>query len=542
MATTAAITAGPASFLPVGALDDDALARRINAGDDRAFEELYSRYYPRLYRYCASVLGDPQEAEEALQSSMFSAYRALRAHDRELNLRPWLYRIAHNQCLDIMRRRRETDELSGLEEERGLNVSEQVDLREDVRQLRRDLAALAPEQREALVLREMGGLSHEEIARTLEATPAAAKQLIHDARRSLTAFESGRSLECADVQRRLSDQDGRVLRGGAIKSHLRSCPDCGLFRETMRTRSVPMRALVPPLSPVAAQGILASVLGGTSGAAAAGGAALAGGLGAGLALKIAAVGVVAVAGVAAAGIPLGLTERIGGSDASPRARVEGQGPSGSAGAAPVDLGRAPRGPLEPRRRRGRVRRRRDGRARRGRRLRRRRARWRRRQRRGRPRIRRGERAGLRRRRVGRRRRRRRFGRGGRVRGRRVRVGLRRRRPSRGHRGRVGEHPRRVGDRHRPGAGRAPGARSGAPGRGAPVRAPGHGAPGHGAAGPRAAGRAAGADAAGPGAAGPGAARDGSAGAGARRSPSPRSQCPRWCRRCHRRRGDGPRPG
>ena len=273
MATTAAVAAGPTSFLPVGALDDDALARRINAGDDRAFEELYNRYHPRLYRYCASVLGDPQEAEEALQSSMFSAYRALRAHDRELNLRPWLYRIAHNQCLDIMRRRRETDELSGLEEERGLNVSEQVDLREDVRQLRRDLAALAPEQRAALVLREMGGLSHEEIARTLEATPAAAKQLIHDARRSLTAFESGRSLQCADVQRRLSDQDGRVLRGGAIKSHLRSCPDCGLFRETMRTRSVPMRALVPPLSPVAAQGILASVLGGTSGAAAAGGAA-----------------------------------------------------------------------------------------------------------------------------------------------------------------------------------------------------------------------------------------------------------------------------
>src|SRR5205814_6094243 len=98
---------------------DVALARRVGDGDERAFEELYRRYSNPIYRYCLSMLGSPEEAEEALQSAMFSAYRSLHGNGREVHVRAWLYRIAHNQCLDRLRRQRPSDVLTGLEEERG---------------------------------------------------------------------------------------------------------------------------------------------------------------------------------------------------------------------------------------------------------------------------------------------------------------------------------------------------------------------------------------------------------------------------------------
>ena len=139
------------------------------------------------------MLGDPHEAEEALQWTMLGAYRALRRRGGEkLHVRPWLYRIAHNQCMDVIRRRRPTHELTEAQQQPGLGVEERAAVREDLRQLRRDLAALVPEQRMALVLRELSGFSHSEIAAMLEATPAVAKQLIHDARRSLVSFAAGR--------------------------------------------------------------------------------------------------------------------------------------------------------------------------------------------------------------------------------------------------------------------------------------------------------------------------------------------------------------
>jgi RNA polymerase sigma factor (sigma-70 family) len=311
MATTAPAAVTTTSLLPLAALGDDALAGRVRAGDDAAFEELYRRHHADLFRYCASVLGDPHDAEEALQGAMLGAYRALQRHggDRDLRVRAWLYRIAHNQCIDAVRRRRAADQLSELHEAPGPRVDERVAVREDVRQLRRDLAALAPGQRAALLLRELSGLSHAEIAATLDATPATAKQLIHDARRSLAAFATGRGMACADVQRRISDRDGRVLRGAAIRGHLRACPDCARFRDAIGERSARLPCLAPPLAPLAAEGILAGVLQ-AQGGLAAGGAAMAGGAaagaagGGGLALKLAAIGATAVAGAAAAVGPL----------------------------------------------------------------------------------------------------------------------------------------------------------------------------------------------------------------------------------------------
>ena len=323
--------APPRPFSPIAMLADGALARRVGHGDELAFEELYRRYHAPLYRYCASILGNPQEAEEALQSAMFKAYRALPGCGRELRLRAWLYRIAHNQCLDIVRRRRDSQELSGLEQDGGLQVDEAIVLREDVRQLRRDLVALPPGQRAALLLRELSGLSHVEIGDSLETSPTRAKQLIHDARRNLAAFETGRQLPCGEVQGALSDDDGRVLRGGAIRGHLRACSDCARFRSSIRERGKRLEVLFPPLAPAVAKGLLATVIGVEAGAS--GGALLTSGLGSGfaggLAAKIAVVGAAAVAATATVVLPSGPADRIAELDPHRSAPAAERGPPAS---------------------------------------------------------------------------------------------------------------------------------------------------------------------------------------------------------------------
>src|SRR6266545_6824766 len=88
---------------PLGVLSDQALARRVGTGDQRAFEALYGRFKDQLYRYCMSLLRQPQDAEEALQAAMVNAYGALATRgERELNVKPWLYRITHNECMNVL--------------------------------------------------------------------------------------------------------------------------------------------------------------------------------------------------------------------------------------------------------------------------------------------------------------------------------------------------------------------------------------------------------------------------------------------------------
>ena len=85
---------------------DDRLVARVRAGDDDAFEIIYDRYYRGLLAFCGQMLGSRQEAEDALQHSFASAYRALRGGAGDIDLRPWLYTIARNRCLSALRAQR----------------------------------------------------------------------------------------------------------------------------------------------------------------------------------------------------------------------------------------------------------------------------------------------------------------------------------------------------------------------------------------------------------------------------------------------------
>src|SRR3954470_18257078 len=94
-------------FRPMRRMSDDELAAAVAAGDERAFTAIFERYHQPLYRYCHSILRDPELAADALQNTMIAALRGLEGEERAIALRPGLYRIAHNQSISLVRRRRE---------------------------------------------------------------------------------------------------------------------------------------------------------------------------------------------------------------------------------------------------------------------------------------------------------------------------------------------------------------------------------------------------------------------------------------------------
>jgi RNA polymerase sigma factor (sigma-70 family) len=284
-------------------LSDERLTRRAVGGDERAFAAIFNRYHQSLFRFCLAIVGNPDDASEALQNTMIKVLRALPGEERKIELKPWLYRIAHNESIDLLRRRRETRELDVEQIAPGYGLAEDAATRERLRRLLTDLKALPERQREVLVMRELAGLGFEEIGSALDTSGAVARQTLYEARQSLRQMEEGREMSCATVTKALSDGDGRVTRRRDVRAHLRSCAQCQAFREEIKGRQRDLAAL-SPLPAMAAAGMLHGLLGGSQSAGAGGG--LAASLGGGAAKTIgasaAAKGVATAAVVAAIGV------------------------------------------------------------------------------------------------------------------------------------------------------------------------------------------------------------------------------------------------
>ena len=239
---------------------ESTLRSRAARGDAVAFAAVYERHHQALYRYCRSILRHEEDAQDALQSTMTRAFAALQDERRDFDLKPWLFRIAHNEAISILRKRRVTTELDDIPVLTDLD--DQVDEREQLRLLQMDLADLPDRQRAALVLRELNGLSHAEIAVVLETSAANVKQTIYEARTALFSAREGREMPCDDVRRMLSDGDGRVLRGRGLRAHLRSCGACRAFQADIKHREKRLALLAPPLPTAGAAALLAEILGG----------------------------------------------------------------------------------------------------------------------------------------------------------------------------------------------------------------------------------------------------------------------------------------
>ncbi|MBS1879054.1 MAG: RNA polymerase sigma factor [Actinobacteria bacterium] len=291
-------------------LSDARLTQRAVRGSSRAFEAIFERYHQDLYRYCAAIVGNAADAQDAVQSTMLKVLQALPGEQRRIELKPWLYRIAHNEAIEIVRRRGPIEEIDAdtLLEPRA-SAAEEAIVRERLRRLVADVAALPERQRGALVMRELAGLDFDQIGAALGTSAATARQTLYEARLGLRRMHEGREMDCAAMMRAISNGDRRLLRGRKLRAHLRACPGCRAFRAEIEERGAEL-ALVAPLPAAAAAGVLQAVLGGGSAAGVAGaGAATAGTAGAvagksllgATALKAAAaVGVVVAIGVTAA--------------------------------------------------------------------------------------------------------------------------------------------------------------------------------------------------------------------------------------------------
>src|SRR3954452_7368028 len=221
------------------------LRSRAAQGDAAAFARIYERHHDALYRYCQSLLRDDQDAQDALQSAMESAFAALQRERPESELRTWLFRIAHEEALAIRQRRSElvTSRDSGSEP----GADERFADREALRDLRDDVAELPDRQRAVIVLHELNGLSKPEIAEILGCSRAAVQQALADARTTLLRCREGRAMECDPIRRTIVGGDRRALRASHVRAHLRSCPACREFRAEVESLPRKLSALFPPL-------------------------------------------------------------------------------------------------------------------------------------------------------------------------------------------------------------------------------------------------------------------------------------------------------
>ena len=256
-------------ILSLSRLGDESLAARAADGSTAAFSELCERYHAPLLGYCRSILLNDDDAHDATQAALENA---LRAQQRNAPLRPWLYRIAHNESINIVRRRSQHAELTELDEPSVPGPEVDSEHRVRLAQLVDDLRGLPERQRGALVMRELSGLSYDEIAEALGVSNDAARRAVFDAREALHEAVDGRATDCVNVRHCISDGDRRSLRGRRIRAHLRSCDDCKSFQQAIGARSADLHLLGPWLSGAA----FASMLGGGAG----GGALLAAGGGA----------------------------------------------------------------------------------------------------------------------------------------------------------------------------------------------------------------------------------------------------------------------
>lgn len=177
-----------------------ALVQRVQSGELDAFEDLVRAHEKTVYNLALRMTGNPQDAEDMAQEAFLKAYRSLPDFRGESKFSVWLYRIVSNVCLDHLRKqsRRPASSLTREDEdgeEQQLEVPDESQSPERLLEqkltreaVQRGLAELPGEQRQILLLREVRGMSYEEIAETLGLEAGTVKSRIFRARKKLSAF------------------------------------------------------------------------------------------------------------------------------------------------------------------------------------------------------------------------------------------------------------------------------------------------------------------------------------------------------------------
>ena len=279
-----ALHAPSVTRVPLGApllrlRSDEQLLALFRAGNDDAFGVIHDRYRQRLFAYARQMLspGSRQDAEDVMQDVFVRAYGALRADEREVNIRAWLYRVAHNRCIDHLRRPTPpAAEIFEMSRKPLHDPIEEAQRREDLTRLVEDVGRLPEQQRSALLMREIDGMSYADLADALDVTVPAVKSLLVRARVGLVESAEARDADCCEIRDDLmASYDKGVKASGRARKHMRSCDGCREYRTALRG----MRRSFAALTPVGAGlfGSIAASVGLGGGGAAAGGAAAGGG-------------------------------------------------------------------------------------------------------------------------------------------------------------------------------------------------------------------------------------------------------------------------
>ena len=174
--------------------------RRVLDGDVNAFEQLMHAHEKTVYNLALRALGNPQDAEDVTQEAFLKAYRSLSSFRGDSKFSVWLYRIVSNLCLDFLRARsRRPSQSLTVEDDEGevgeLEIPDEhfspeklLDRKLTRESVQRGLASLPDDARQILLLRELKGLSYEEIADVLDLEPGTVKSRIFRARKKLCAF------------------------------------------------------------------------------------------------------------------------------------------------------------------------------------------------------------------------------------------------------------------------------------------------------------------------------------------------------------------
>jgi len=210
---TARVFLGPT----LRAQPDRRLVNLVRDGYDAAFEEIVRRYRRPLDRFAAAIVGG--RSEDVTQDAFSKALLALRGSEAEIELRPWLYRIVRNTALNDLRDRGPAAEELLEAMPGGRSAAAEAETRQELRELMERLQALPEPQRAALVMRELEGLSHEEIAAALGVSGGAARQAIYRARAALR--EGLGLLVPMPVLRALADHGGEAVGAGAAAGALK---------------------------------------------------------------------------------------------------------------------------------------------------------------------------------------------------------------------------------------------------------------------------------------------------------------------------------
>ena len=261
---------------------DERLIALTRRGHHGAFEALVQRYQPRLLAFCRHMLGSQEDAEDVLQEVFAAAFNAMRADDRPINARPWLYRIARNRSLNHLRRPQPAgqDSMDVFERDGGTTTADTVHKREEFRQIVADVHELPETQRTALLLREIDALSYDQIAETMDTTVPSVKSLLVRARVSLAEAAEARLLTCEEVRLELGHvAEGLTRTTAPVRRHLKVCDRCRTFRVELRKTTRALTAVYPlgPLVFLKKLWVAKAGMGG-AGAAASGGAAGGGGM------------------------------------------------------------------------------------------------------------------------------------------------------------------------------------------------------------------------------------------------------------------------